>query len=145
MWMFLTRPIPATASLTVRMALTTAMLGGAALIGVSGLIHLHLWAAGYRNIPTIGPLFLAQAVVALAVAIVLVATRRLVSAVVGAVFLAATAGGLFLSATVGIFGFHDGLDAPWAGASLLVEGIGVGVLTFAILALALARPNRPPR
>jgi hypothetical protein len=143
-WKFLRTRTPATASLTVRVALTIAMVGGAALIGVSGLIHLHLWAAGYRNIPTIGPLFLAQAIVALLVSIVLVATRRLGSALLGAGFLASTAGGLFVSDTVGLFGFHDGFNAPWAGASLLVEGIGIAVLTVAGLAMARsARSNRP--
>jgi hypothetical protein len=144
-WKFLGTRTPASASLTMRVAVTTAMVSGAALIGVSGLIHLHLWADGYRNIPTIGPLFLAQAIVALLVSIVLVATRRLGSALLGVAFLASTAGGLFVSATVGLFGFHDGLNAPWAGVSLLVEGIGVAVLTVAGLTMARsARSNRPP-
>ncbi len=127
----------------MRVVVTTAMVTGAALTAATGLIHLHLWASGYRNIPTIGPLFLGQGIVALLAAGALAATRWLVSAFLGAAFLAATAGGLFVSATVGLFGFHDGLDAPWAGVSLLVEGIGVAVLTVTGLFLAWsARPSR---
>ena len=108
----------------------------------AGAIHLHLWASGYRNIPTIGPLFLAQTIAAALVAVVLAATRRLVTAVLGALFLVATAGGLFVSATVGLFGFRDGLDAPWAGASLVIEGAGIAVLTVTSVALAWSARSR---
>ena len=140
-WKLLATRMPATASPTMRVAIATAKLAGAALIVATGLIHLHLWAAGYRNIPTIGALFLAQAVLAGVFAIALVAIRSLGSALLSAAFLAATAGGLVVSATTGLFGFRDGLDAPWAGTSLVVEGIGFVVLTLVSVALAWsARP-----
>lgn len=46
-------------------------LGAVGLLSWDGWAHLHLWQDGYRHIPTIGPLFLAGAVSALAVAAVL--------------------------------------------------------------------------
>jgi hypothetical protein len=38
---------------------TLAILVGAALVACTAAIHLHLWLAGYRHVPRIGPLFLA--------------------------------------------------------------------------------------
>ena len=41
--------------------------GTAALLLVIGAVHLHLWFDGYRNLPTIGPLFVVAVVFLLAV------------------------------------------------------------------------------
>ena len=139
---FFTRGPSAMRWRSARVAVTAAMLAGAALVVATALIHLHLWATGYRHIPTIGPLFLAQSIAGAVVAIGIAATRRLGSALVGATFQLATAGGLLLSATVGIFGFHDGLDAPWAGASLVVEGSGAVVLLATTTVLAVVRRDQ---
>jgi hypothetical protein len=139
---FLTRGPSAMPRRSARVAVTAAMVAGAALVVATALIHLHLWAAGYRHIPTIGPLFLAQSIAGAVVAIGIAATRRLASALVGAAFQLATAGGLLLSATVGIFGFHDGLDAPWASASLVVEGAGAAVLLATATILAVVRRDQ---
>jgi hypothetical protein len=141
-WVLLGRRASTAATYPLRVVITAAMLIGAALIVATGLIHLHLWTAGYRDIPTIGPLFLIQAIVAVLLAAVLAGTRTIATAIAGAVFLGATAAGLFVSATVGLFGLHDGLDAPLAGVSLIVEGSGAAVLIVACLALAWStRPN----
>ena len=134
---FLTRGASAMRWRSARVVVTAAMVAGAVLVVATALIHLHLWAAGYRHIPTIGPLFLAQSIAGVVVAIGIAATRRLGSALAGAAFQLATAGGLLLSATVGIFGFHDGLDAPWAGTSLVVEGTGAAVLLATATVLAV--------
>ena len=40
----------------------------AALMVASGVIHLHLWDIAYRHVPTIGPMFIAQGVAAIAIA-----------------------------------------------------------------------------
>jgi hypothetical protein len=104
---------------------------GAAAVAASAIIHLHLWMQGYKHIHLIGPLFLAQAVAGIGLALVMVAYPRLVSAVAGALYLASTIGGLLISATVGIFGFHDGLTVPWATSSLLIEAAGLVVLVAA--------------
>jgi hypothetical protein len=104
---------------------------GAVAVAVSAIIHLHLWLQGYKHIHTIGPLFLAQAVGGIVLAVVMVAYPRFVSAVAGAVYMASTIGGLLISATVGIFGFHDGLSVPWATSSLVIEAAGLVVLLAA--------------
>jgi hypothetical protein len=107
---------------------TVALIAGAGLVAASAAIHLHLWASGYRTIPTIGPLFLFQGVAGAVLAVALVAWRRLIMAVAAVGFLLATIGGLLLSAYVGLFGFMDPLSAPFAGLSLAVESAGTLIL-----------------
>jgi hypothetical protein len=117
-----------TGSATRRAMITLAMITGAALVAAASAIHLHLWATGYRAIPTIGPLFLVQGIVGAILAVVLAATRRLFAVVAAAGFMVATIGGLLLSVYVGLFGFMDSLAAPFAGLSLAVEGVGALML-----------------
>ncbi len=111
-----------------RAATDAALLAGAALLAASGLIHLYLWANGYRNIATIGPLFLAQGIVGLILAVLLVAFPRVATAAAGTGFLLATIAAFTLSASGGLFGFQDTLDAPWATGALLVEIAGLASL-----------------
>jgi hypothetical protein len=120
-----------------RAAITVALVVGAALVATTSAIHLHLWASGYREIPTIGPLFLFQGVVGAAIAVAVVAWRRLVTVAAAAGFMIATIGGLLLSVYVGLFGFTDTLSAPFAGLSLAVESAGAAVLGVAGIALAM--------
>jgi hypothetical protein len=108
-------------------------LGGSALMVVSAGIHLHLWAGGYRHIPTIGPLFLLQGLVGVVLAVAVSVTRRPVVALAGAVFVASTIGGLMLSVEIGLFGFKDSLDAPFATSSLAVESAAFVLLVAAAL------------
>jgi hypothetical protein len=126
-----------TGSRSRRAVLTLAVVVGAALVATTGAIHLHLWASGYRTIPTIGPLFLFQGVAGAVIAVVLVAWRRVLTVVVAAGFMIATIGGLLLSVYVGLFGFTDTLAAPFAGLSLAVESAGAAVLSVAGIALAM--------
>jgi hypothetical protein len=108
-----------------------ALTGGAALVAASGLIHLYLWADGYRHVATIGPLFLMQAITGCVLAVALVAYPRVVAAGLGTVYLLASIAALILSATRGFLGFRDTLDAPWAGTSLVVEATGAVLLVVA--------------
>ena len=122
---------------------------GSALLATSGAIHLHLWAMGYRNIPTIGVLFLAQGLAGAAMAVLLVVTRRLLVVVTAAGFFVATIGGFLLSTYVGLFGFMDTLAAPFAGVSLVVESAGAIILTVVGTVLVLGHSHsvqrgRPP-
>lgn len=121
--------IKPTGSPARRATITVGLVVGSALLATSGAIHLHLWAMGYRNIPTIGPLFLAQGMAGVAMAVLLVAWRRLLIVVAAAGFMVATIGGLLISIYVGLFGFMDTLAAPFAGVSLAVEGTGAILLT----------------
>jgi len=125
------RRVPVEASRSVRWVAYGGLVLGAVAVAVSAIIHLHLWMQGYKHIHTIGPLFLAQGIAGIGLALVMVAYPRLVSAVAGALYMASTIGGLLMSATVGIFGFHDGLSVPWATSSLVIEAAGLVVLVAA--------------
>jgi hypothetical protein len=114
---------------------------GALLTVASGVIHLYLWgeANGYRQIPTIGPLFLAQGIVAIMLALVLLGTRWLAAVVAAAGMLIATAAGLLISIEVGMFGFQETWYAPWARTSFAEELAGGVLLLIAAWPLVRAR------
>jgi hypothetical protein len=76
-----------------RRAVNVLALAGAALIIISAIIHLHLWASGYRGIAVIGPLFLAQGVISIPFARILGVFRRLGLLAPGAALMAGTAVG----------------------------------------------------
>lgn len=118
---------------------TVAIVAGAALMVATAVIHLHLWLAGYRHVPRIGPLFIAQAVTGLAVAPLVALGRHTIVVLGAAGYMAASAGGLLLSATVGFLGIHDGLGVPWATWSLIIEVTGFVVLGSAGVLLLLRR------
>jgi hypothetical protein len=117
---------------------------GAMSVAASAGIHLHLWLTGYRNIATIGPMFLGQAVVGFALAVALAWTRLATLAIVSGLFLLGTIGGLLISAWFGLFGFHDSFDAPYAHLSLIVEGFGA-VILFAGAGFQLVTRNKRQR
>jgi hypothetical protein len=135
----LNRRMPATAPLWARALTTLAIVGGAVLVAASAIIHLHLWAQGYKHIHIIGPLFLAQAIGGIALALVMIGIRRLMTVLAGLLYMASTALGLLLSDWVGLFGFHDTLQVPWATSSLVVELVGLAVLAVAGVVLAAQR------
>jgi hypothetical protein len=125
-----------------RWAVNLLALAGAALAIWSGVIHLRLWADGYRDISVIGPLFLIQGAGTILLAVALLLFRRLVLVAAGAVALVATAVGLLLSVHIGLFGFRESLAVPYASSSLVVEFVGGGVLAIAAVILAAARRDR---
>ncbi len=104
---------------------------GSLVVVASSVIHFHLWSTGYRHIPTIGPLFLAQAVLGLMVALVVSVTRQWWTALAGALFAVGTIGGLVVSVEIGLFGFRDSFSAPDAHASLLTEAAAAVILAAA--------------
>lgn len=59
---------------SARWAVNVLAVVGAALMVWSGVIHLQLWSDGYRSISVIGPLFLIQGVVGIALAAVTAAS-----------------------------------------------------------------------
>src|SRR5262249_56860141 len=75
-------------------------LGSAAILVLIGYIHLHLWQEGYRQIPTDGPMFLADALAAFGLAAVLLAWARPVVGPLAAGFAPATLRPLLLSLTI---------------------------------------------
>ena len=107
---------------------------GAGLLAATAAIHLDLYLTGYRNIPTIGWLFLLQIIAGFALAAAVLATGNQVVAALGAGFAVATLGGYLLSIWVGLFGFTE--VRTTAG---VVAGI-IEVAAFAVLALLAVTP-----
>jgi predicted lipoprotein with Yx(FWY)xxD motif len=106
---------------------------GAGLLAATGAIHLDLYLTGYKNIPTIGWLFLLQVIAAFGLALLVLVWRGRIAAALGAGFAVATLGGYLLSIWFGLFGFKE--VRTTAG---IVAGL-IEVATFAVLApLALA-------
>jgi hypothetical protein len=101
----------------------------------SSVIHFHLWDSfAYRDLPTIGPLFLMQAIVGAVLAIVTSVARKFLLVLVETGFAFATAGGLIISVNFGLFGWKDTMSAPYAGLALAVE-FSAGALLLAASAL----------
>ncbi len=125
-----------------RPAVTGLVVVGAGLLGATAGIHLHLWLGGYRRVPTVGPLFLLQAVGGFGLAGAVLLWRRVRFLVAGALFQLATVTGLLLSLEVGLFGFRDSLSAPLAITSLVIELAGAAVLLGCSALLGLRPPTR---
>lgn len=125
-----------------RLIVTVMIVVGALLTAASGIIHLYLYGGnyGYRYLATIGPLFLAQGIVAILLALVLLGTRWLAAAVAAAGLLIGTAAGLLITIEVGLFNFHETWHAPLAVTSL-VEELAGGVLLL-IAAWRMLRAGR---
>lgn len=103
---------------------------GAVLVAASGAIHLHLWTGLYRRVPTIGPLFLAQGIAALVLAVLVAALRRPWVAGLAALLMLGTIGAFLLAVTRGLFGFVDAWGAPDA-VSAFVSEVAAAVLLVA--------------
>jgi hypothetical protein len=126
-----------------RSSLSSATLGvnllvwaGCLLLGGSAVIHFYLWNShGYKNIPTIGPLFLAQAIVGILVAVATAVSRRLVLVAAAAGLLVSSIGGLLISIWWGLFGWQETASAPYVGLALWVEALGAALLGTATVLL----------
>ena len=141
----LTRGPGVITSPAARTAVTILILAGAILAVISGVIHLYLWgeANGYRQIPTIGPLFLVQGIAAVVIGLATAATRRLIMVLAAAGTLAATAAGLVITIEHGLFGFRESWGAPYVRTSLYEEIAGAVLLLIAAWALARPRTSHP--
>lgn len=121
---------------------TAAYVVGGVLLACSAYIHVRLWKSeGYRDIPTIGLLFIVQSIIGMVIGVFVVAVRRVWAAVVGAGFAISTVAGFLLSVEVGLFGFQDTWSAPFAKEAFLIESTSIVALIVAA-ALCLLRPAR---
>ena len=109
-------------------------ISGAGLLAATAAIHLDLYLTGYRNIPTIGWLFLLQVIAGFALAVAVLATGNQVVAALGAGFAVSTLAGYLLSIWFGLFGFKE--VRTTAG---IVAGI-IEVAAFAVLAVLAGTP-----
>lgn len=135
----------ARAAAPLRSAATLSLVGAAGLLMVSAALHAQLWSTGYRVIPTVGPLFLAQAIATPVIALFLIITRWLVAVVVALATMAGTVGGFVLADTVGLFGFHDGFAAPYAGVAFVTEVAAVVLLAAGMLLIVLGKRHTRTR
>jgi hypothetical protein len=132
---------------STRLIVTGLIVAGALLTAISGIIHFFLYGKyGYSVIATIGPLFIAQGVVASVLALLLLGTRWLAAVATAAGFLIATAAGLLITIYVGLFNFQEFWSAPWAITSFVEELVGAALLLIAAWPLlragrARARPS----
>ncbi len=113
-------------------------VAGALLLVVSACIHLGLYLTGYRSIPTIGWLFLVQAVAAFILAVGALVTHSRLVAVAGAAFALSTLGCYLLAVWIGLFGFKEIRTRAGIAAGL------IEVAAFATLALAVAITGARP-
>ena len=122
-----------------RVLLLLVIFAGAGLTVYSGYIHLYLWGRQpypYSAIPTIGPLFLLQGIVAIAVGLLVVVTRRFFAVLLGAGLMVVSVAALVIDVEVGMFGFQDSWQVPYATSTLYVEIVGAVLLLIAAAALA---------
>jgi hypothetical protein len=120
-------------------------LVGAGLLIWMAWIHWHLWSTGYKHLPTVGNLFLLNAIAAVltALAVIGVPTRWLSpTAAAGALLAGGTLVGLAISINIGLFGFKDYLNAPFARLSVWVESAAIVVLALVAVRSALAGRHR---
>jgi len=119
-------------SLPWRILVTVMIAGGAFCTMGSGVIHLFLWGKhyGYRDIPTIGPLFLIQGIAAVLIGLLVIVSRQVGVLLVAVILLVASVTALVLAIEVGLFGFRDSWLAPYAWTTFYEEIAG-GVLLLA--------------
>lgn len=127
-----------------RVGLTLLIAAGAALAAYSGYVHLYLWGRDqfpYRDIPTIGPLFLLQGIVAVLIGLAVIVTRRMYAVLVGLGLMIVSIAALVIDVEVGMFGFQDSWSAPYVTSTLYWEIAGAVVFLLAAAALAIV-PRR---
>lgn len=120
-------------------------LGVPALLAVVGAIHLNLYAGeDYREIPTIGRLFLVTVVTAFVLAVVVAGWPALWSWTLAGGFSLGVLGGYLLTLFLpdGLFGFKEPAVSYSGAASIAAETlIAAG---SAIMALKARRAHRAP-
>jgi hypothetical protein len=116
----------------------------AALMVASGYIHLHLYDIAYNHIATIGPLFVAQGVASIVIAVGASVLRKVWTALVGAGTMLATLAGFLISVNYGLFGFQDAFSGSNAVEAFVIEIASavffLSAVAFSITGRGTARP-----
>jgi hypothetical protein len=121
------------------------LIAAAGTVAVSAGVHLHLWSTGYRQLPTIGPLFLFQAIAGFFLSATLILTRRVWAAVLSFGFVSATIAGFLMAVYVGLFNFRDTWSAPFAGMAFAYEISSVVLLALGSTLCLMSRRNTTRR
>jgi hypothetical protein len=87
----------------------TGLLRGLTAAGVllSAVVHLQLYTEGFKDIATIGPLFMLNAIAGLLIGTALLIWPHWLTSFVAAGFGAATLAAFYISVTVGLFGLNE--------------------------------------
>ncbi len=96
-------------------------LASVGLLSAIGWVHQHLWQVGYRQIPTIGPLFLVAAVGTGIVAVAMLVWPTRFVGLLGFGTVMGILAGLIVSINVSLFGFTESSSAPFAVESIVLE------------------------
>lgn len=106
----------------------------ALLVTLGGIVHLELWRGGYRGIPSIGPLFLANVIASAVVAARLLLGGGRPTAIAGILIAVGSLTSLALSLTVGVFGF---MESGWTPSAARAVGAELGAVVSLALVLAI--------
>jgi hypothetical protein len=119
------------------LALRTAI---SASLAVSGIAHAYLYIHGYRDIPTVGPAFVAQGSIFCTLAVLILAGGPAWLQLTAAIGAIGSLVAFALSRTVGLFGFTETgwQPSPYAAITVIAE-----VLTLLLVGMAALR--QPPR
>ena len=114
-------------------------LAAATFVAAGGLVHLELWRTGYRGIRYIGPLFVANVVVAAALALAVLVLRDRRVAAVGITFAVASLAALVASRTVGLLGFTE---RAWTDDAVRAVTAELGAVVALAAVVAAGRRRR---
>jgi len=117
----------------------------AAVVVVSGLVHLDLWNDGMRSVAVVGPAFLVQGLASIVLGVLLLGWRHWLPLLGAVGFGAASLLPLVVSTLPsGFFGVHE----RWAGApvwtSVVTEAAAVVLGVCALLAYRRTAPAATP-
>ena len=107
-----------------------------ASLAVSGVVHAYLYTNGYRDIPTVGPAFLAQGSVFCALALLILVGGPAWLQVVAAVGAAGSLVAFALSRTIGLFGF---IETGWRPSPYTWLSVVAEVMTILLVGTAFIR------
>jgi hypothetical protein len=100
---------------------------------VSADVHFDLWyTVGFRDIATIGPLFMLNAVSGLLIAVLVICWRHWLSALAAVGFGAATLVAFWISVIHGLFGVHETATGQ---PQILAEVAEIVAVVFGLVAL----------
>jgi hypothetical protein len=120
-----------------RLGLNLLIWAGSAMLAASALLHFQLWGSeGYRHIPTIGPLFLAQAIAGAVLALGTAVFRRLLLVASSAGLVISSICALLISIWWGVFGWQETAGAPYVGLAFAVESTAAVCLGAATVLMA---------
>jgi hypothetical protein len=107
---------------------------------LSAAVHLNLWdVEQYRSIPTIGPLFLLNAIGGCVIGLGMLAWRHWLPAVAAAGYGLTTVGAYWISVVHGLFGFKEFTSGSAQLLAQIAEYLAVGFGLLAAAGLWIAR------